>query len=43
MIEQHKLLNAVAALIDDDGELLTTVGEAVGANNAANLRQAHAK
>ena len=42
MVEQHKILNAVAALIDD-GKLRTTVGEVVGAINAANLREAHAK
>ncbi|HVJ61741.1 MAG TPA: zinc-binding alcohol dehydrogenase family protein [Tahibacter sp.] len=41
MIEQHKLLNEVAALIDD-GTLKTTLGENYGAINAANLRRAHA-
>jgi len=42
MIAQHKLLNAVAVLIDE-GKLRTTVGDAMGALNAANLRRAHAK
>jgi NADPH:quinone reductase len=42
MVEQHKLLNVAAALIDE-GKLRTTVGEVVGAINAGNLRQAHAK
>ena len=40
MIEQHKLLNRVAELIDA-GTLKTTVGEHFGAINAANLRRAH--
>jgi len=40
MLEQHKLLNRVAALIDD-GTLQTTVGEHFGTINAANLRRAH--
>jgi NADPH:quinone reductase-like Zn-dependent oxidoreductase len=41
MIEQHKLLNRVAGLIDA-GTLKTTVGEHFGTINAANLRRAHA-
>ncbi|MDE1165735.1 MAG: zinc-binding alcohol dehydrogenase family protein [Pseudomonas sp.] len=41
MLEQHKLLNRVAALIDA-GTLKTTVGEHFGTINAANLRRAHA-
>jgi NADPH:quinone reductase-like Zn-dependent oxidoreductase len=40
MIEQHKLLNRVAGLIDA-GTLKTTVGEHFGTINAANLRRAH--
>jgi zinc-binding alcohol dehydrogenase family protein len=40
MIEQHNLLNRVAALIDA-GTLKTTVGEHFGTINAANLRRAH--
>ncbi|MBV4486539.1 zinc-binding alcohol dehydrogenase family protein [Pseudomonas sp. SWRI153] len=40
MIEQHKLLNRVAQLIDA-GTLKTTVGEHFGTINAANLRRAH--
>jgi zinc-binding alcohol dehydrogenase family protein len=40
MIEQHKLLNRVAELIDA-GTLKTTVGEHFGVINAANLRRAH--
>lgn len=41
MIEQHRLLNAVAELVDG-GRLRTTVGEHVGRIDAANLRRAHA-
>jgi len=41
MIEQHRLLNRVAALIDA-GTLKTTVGEHFGTINAENLRRAHA-
>ena len=41
MIEQHKLLNEVAALIDA-GTLKTTLGEHYGTINAQNLRRAHA-
>ncbi|MFJ4194528.1 zinc-binding alcohol dehydrogenase family protein [Pseudomonas sp. NPDC089534] len=41
MLEQHKLLNRVAGLIDD-GTLKTTVGEYFGRIDAANLRRAHA-
>ncbi|WP_347928083.1 zinc-binding alcohol dehydrogenase family protein [Pseudomonas helvetica] len=40
MLEQHKLLNRVAELIDA-GTLKTTVGEHFGTINAANLRRAH--
>ncbi|WP_166362732.1 zinc-binding alcohol dehydrogenase family protein [Pseudomonas akapageensis] len=41
MLEQHKLLNRVAELIDA-GTLKTTVGQHFGTINAANLRRAHA-
>jgi NADPH:quinone reductase-like Zn-dependent oxidoreductase len=41
MIEQHKLLTEVARLVDA-GTLRTTVGQRLGAINAANLRRAHA-
>ncbi|MDC8015731.1 zinc-binding alcohol dehydrogenase family protein [Tahibacter soli] len=41
MIEQHKLLDEVAALIDD-GTLKTTFGEHYGTIDAENLRRAHA-
>ncbi|KHK62478.1 MULTISPECIES: zinc-binding alcohol dehydrogenase family protein [Pseudomonas] len=41
MLEQHKLLNRVAGLIDA-GTLKTTVGEHFGVINAENLRRAHA-
>ncbi|UVM56591.1 zinc-binding alcohol dehydrogenase family protein [Pseudomonas sp. B21-012] len=41
MLEQHKLLNRVAELIDS-GTLKTTLGEHFGTINAANLRRAHA-
>jgi zinc-binding alcohol dehydrogenase family protein len=41
MIEQHKLLNRVAELIDS-GVLKTTLGEHYGTINAENLRRAHA-
>ena len=40
MIEQHNLLNHVAARIDD-GSLITTVSEVLTPINAANLRKAH--
>jgi NADPH2:quinone reductase len=40
MIEQHKLLNEVAPLIDA-GTLRTTVGENLGPINAGNIRRAH--
>jgi NADPH2:quinone reductase len=40
MIEQHRLLNQVAALIDD-GRLRGTHTETLGTINAANLREAH--
>jgi zinc-binding alcohol dehydrogenase family protein len=42
MIEQSRLLNRVAELIDM-GHLKTTVGKHLGAINAANLRTAHAE
>ncbi len=41
MIEQHRLLDTVADLVDD-GVLRTTVGEHFGRIDAANLRRAHA-
>jgi zinc-binding alcohol dehydrogenase family protein len=41
MIEQHKLLNHVAELVDA-GKLRTTLTEVVGPINAANLKAAHA-
>jgi NADPH:quinone reductase-like Zn-dependent oxidoreductase len=41
MIEQHKLLNEVAAMVDK-GTIRTTVAENLGTINAANLRRAHA-
>ncbi|MGK9067164.1 zinc-binding alcohol dehydrogenase family protein [Stutzerimonas chloritidismutans] len=41
MIEQHRLLNRVAELIDR-GVLKTTLGEHYGTINAHNLRRAHA-
>ncbi|MCG4454488.1 zinc-binding alcohol dehydrogenase family protein [Pseudomonas sp. MMS21-TM103] len=41
MIEQHRLLERVAELIDA-GVLKTTLGEHFGTINAANLRRAHA-
>jgi len=40
MIEQHRLLNRVASLIDA-GELRTTHTQTLGAINAANLREMH--
>lgn len=40
MIEQHRLLNRAASLIDA-GELQTTHAETLGPINAVNLRQAH--
>ncbi len=40
MIEQHKLLNEVADLIDA-GTLRTTVGQNLGTINAQNVRRAH--
>jgi zinc-binding alcohol dehydrogenase family protein len=41
MIEQHRLLDEVAALVDQ-GVLATTVAEHYGTIDAANLRRAHA-
>lgn len=41
MIEQHKLLNHVADMVDA-GEIRTTLNETYGAINAANLKRAHA-
>jgi zinc-binding alcohol dehydrogenase family protein len=40
MIEQHRILERVAQLVDD-GVLKTTVAERFGAINASNLRRAH--
>jgi NADPH2:quinone reductase len=40
MIEQHRLLNRVASLVDA-GRLRTNHGETLGPINAANLREAH--
>ena len=42
MIEQHRLLNDVAALLDA-GTLKCTLRETLSPINAANLRAAHAK
>jgi NADPH:quinone reductase-like Zn-dependent oxidoreductase len=42
MIEQHKLLNQVAAWLDS-GKLRSTLREALSPINAANLRKAHEK
>ncbi|MNV03522.1 Zinc-type alcohol dehydrogenase-like protein [compost metagenome] len=42
MIEQHKLLEEVARLVDA-GTLRTTLGEHYGSINAANLKRAHAQ
>jgi zinc-binding alcohol dehydrogenase family protein len=42
MIQQHKLLNEVAGLVDD-GLVKTTMGENLGRISAANLRRAHQK
>lgn len=42
MIEQHRLLERVAGLVDA-GVLKTTLGEHYGAIDAANLRRAHAQ
>jgi NADPH2:quinone reductase len=41
MVEQHKLLNEVATMVDQ-GTIRTTVAENLGVINAANLRRAHA-
>jgi len=41
MIEQQRLLNAIADLIDQ-GEIVTTVNDVIRPINAANLRKAHA-
>ncbi|MGZ5840982.1 MAG: zinc-binding alcohol dehydrogenase family protein [Xanthobacteraceae bacterium] len=41
MIEQHRLLNEVATMVDQ-GAIRTTVAENLGPINAANLRRAHA-
>jgi zinc-binding alcohol dehydrogenase family protein len=41
MIEQHRILQRVSALIDG-GVLKTTIGEHFGKINAANMRRAHA-
>ncbi len=42
MIEQHKLLNQVADLVDR-GVLRTTLKQVIGPIDAANLRNAHAQ
>lgn len=42
MIEQHKLLNEAASLIEQ-GVLCTTLAEIMGTINAANLKKAHAR
>nr|CAD6420684.1 zinc-binding alcohol dehydrogenase family protein [Rhizobium sp. Q54] len=41
MIEQHKLLNHVAELVDS-GRIRTTLADTYGTINAANLKRAHA-
>ncbi|MNN88588.1 Zinc-type alcohol dehydrogenase-like protein [compost metagenome] len=41
MIEQHKLLNEVAQLVDE-GVIRTTTTDKLEPINAANLRKAHA-
>jgi hypothetical protein len=41
MIQQHKLLDEVAALVDER-LIRTTLGQIGGSINAANLRNAHA-
>ena len=41
ILEQHRLLNEVANLVDA-GVIRTTVAETLGAINAANLKKAHA-
>jgi NADPH2:quinone reductase len=41
MIEQHRLLNEVAAMVEN-GTIRTTVAENLGTINAANLKRAHA-
>ena len=41
MIEQHRLLDQTAGLVDS-GILVTTIAENLGAINAANLKRAHA-
>jgi NADPH:quinone reductase-like Zn-dependent oxidoreductase len=41
MVQQHKLLTEVGALVDA-GLIKTTLGEVVGPITAANLRRAHA-
>ena len=41
MIEQHKLLDEVSALVDG-GLIRTTLGQHFGRINGANLRRAHA-
>ncbi|WP_375749190.1 zinc-binding alcohol dehydrogenase family protein [Vibrio sp. HN007] len=40
MVEQHKILGAVAGMIDE-GQVQTTVGEHFGVINAENLKRAH--
>ena len=42
MIEQQRLLNTIADLVDN-GELVTTVNQIIRPISAKNLRQAHAQ
>jgi NADPH:quinone reductase len=42
MIEQQRLLNTIADLVDN-GELVTTVNQVIRPISAKNLRQAHAQ
>lgn len=42
MIEQHRLLNQVADLVDS-GRVRTTLGEVLSPISAKNLRKAHAQ
>ena len=41
MVEQHRILNRIAELVDA-GTIRTTVNEHFGSINAANLKRAHA-
>jgi zinc-binding alcohol dehydrogenase family protein len=42
MIEQHRLLNEISAMVDG-GEIVSTATQELGPINAANLRKAHAQ